>query len=70
MATSLFPGQRSTYEQVKDCYEYARRAGLYDAMDWIERQWPAITSTESELGRNRRLGKEAQNAVLKPAGET
>lgn len=60
MATSLFPDQRSTYEQVKDCYEYARRAGLYDAMDWLVRQWPDIATNESELGRNRRLAKEQQ----------
>jgi hypothetical protein len=51
------PDQRSTYEQVKDLMIYARKQGMYDAEDWLVQQWPALMSAESELDRNRRLGR-------------
>jgi hypothetical protein len=41
-----FPDQRSTYEQVQDLLVYARNRKMYDAEDWLVRQWPALTSTE------------------------
>jgi predicted SAM-dependent methyltransferase len=56
-ARAVMADQRSTYEQVKDLMVYARKQGMYDAEDWLVQQWPALTSAESELGRNRRLGR-------------